>query len=129
MIFNVQTHLTDKNQKESRFGNEKINLRYTFTKEKIIIQCHLPSNMKNEPVTLILPLIADVNEQEKLISSDQLQIKKENATILIQTNMPVKISSTNNGRILNMVPGFAFIPVKCSADKDGFIEATISVIQ
>lgn len=128
-IFNVQTHLTDKNQKESRFGNEKINLRYTFTKEKIIIQCHLPSNMKNKPVTLILPLIADVNEQEKLISSDQLQIKKENATILIQTNMPVKISSTNNGRILNMVPGFAFIPVKCSADKDGFIEATISVIQ
>jgi len=56
-----------------------------------------------------------------------MEIQKEKATIMIRTNMPLNITPTNNGRILNLVPGFAFIPVKCSADKDGIIEAIISI--
>jgi len=126
-IFHVQTYLTDKNQRLSRFGNQKIDVKYVFTKENVRVQCHLPAKIKHEPVFLVLPFIADVDEMETLISPDQLQIQKDNATIVVKTNMPLDISPTNNGRILNMVPGFAFIPVKCSADKNGYIEAVISI--
>jgi len=125
--FHVQTHLTDKNQNFPRFGDQIIDMKYIFTKENVSVQCHLPSKIKNEPICLMLPFIADASDSEKLISPDQLQIQKEKAMITIQTNMPLNIAPTNNGRILNLVPGFAFIPVKCSADKDGYIEVIISI--
>ena len=108
-IFDVKCHLVDAEQHSPLETSVAVSLHYEFSDSEIVIEAAgLPAE-----ASLILPVIA--SPQEKVVfSPQQMTVEKEKGrlSVLCQEGAMSLLPADADGRVINPVPGFAFVPVQ-----------------
>ncbi|WP_291528906.1 hypothetical protein [Bacteroides sp. UBA939] len=114
--FTVNTHLVNINQQSPEQGEVTVRMNYTYSEQGIDVNVE----HCNEPIRLMLPVIASPGEDVE-ITSRKVCIKKNEGVLSITCesgNMEVA-PTDDDGRIFNPVPGFSFIPLRVLPDNAG----------
>lgn len=128
--FEINTKLVDedRNSPGEELGQE---LKYTFEKEVVSIQAIVsqlqPANMVR---TLVLPIISPTGEVVNQPSTQRIEVVKDKGTIVVESNIPLRIKNTTKERVFNMVPGAEAIPIMLDFPSGylGEVECKISFI-
>ena len=82
-------------------------------------------------LNFILPIISAHTEEYYFITEHQLCLMKGNGKLMITSSTNISISPTNNGRVLNFVPGFKALPIciGCAENEEELFKVSIELIQ
>lgn len=124
----VETTLTNKNQ--NRIADLKFSISYTFDERTIKISVQKIGNpLEVENLSLVMPLISPNHERQKETGNRQLNIIKENGSLILSTNVPLEVMKTKKSRIFNMVPGMEALPIKIDFERgNDRVECVIEVV-
>ena len=125
--FEVRTHLVDFNQVAVIDRNPTVQLSYLFDKSGVTIEGQIPAELSGLQPVLTLPLIAAPGEKVT-VAEGNVAITKQNSTVLLLSENPILQAPSNNGRIFNPVPGFAFVPLQIKPDNNGNIKVQIQIL-
>lgn len=129
IVFDVETQIQNENREKLSGANSAFNLNYNFTDDKVEITAKASKGNTSE-ASLVLP-VASVNAEKVVQSSaNKIEIFKQEGTVVLESNVPLEIKSTERGRVFNLVPGVEAVPVfaKINADSSEGVKVKISVI-
>ena len=108
--FEVQATLQNEERETHADHETAVNLRYTFTRDKVSISVTPPADAKAE-TTLVVPLIAPSGETVRQVSDNRIEIEKPGGIVVLTSNVPLALTTEPEKRVFNMVPGMESVPV------------------
>lgn len=110
--FDVKAQLVDILQDSPHGRNIPVEMRYLISDTQVVIEADL-----SDSSNLILPIIASPNEYV-YTDSEQIVVQKENCRVKVycKRGRMDLLPTDADGRIMNPVPGFAFLPIRVTAE-------------
>lgn len=126
--FEVDTQIQNEEREKLEGANSDFHLSYNFYDEKLEISARPANgNQLSDVASLVLP-VASVNKEKVIQSSSNIiEIHKPEGTVILESNVPLRIKSTERERVFNLVPGVEAVPVIADFNKEQFDEIRVTM--
>lgn len=111
IIADTVASLVDGDQNSPPSGNIKCYGKYTFSNRGVNLLFSFESNVHNDQVQIIVPIIAASTEKVQIQSGKEITIIKKQAKVQVTANKPMLPLSSTTARIFNFVPGLEAVPL------------------
>lgn len=105
--------LVDIRQNAPKSGVAECEMRYGFSPDCAELAFSCAASAKSPRITV--PIICSSADSYKMVSANCAEIYRDGHTVKVESDRPLKISDTPNGRIFNHVCGFEAVPLCADA--------------
>ncbi len=130
--FEVDTLIQNEEREKLPGAQSSFQLNYIFSDESVeIIARPGEGNSNFQDASLVLPVASKNSEKVNQPSPSRIEINKPEGTVVLESNVPLSIKPTENGRVFNLVPGVEAVPVyaRFVADEPAEISVAIRVFK
>ncbi|MGB7329059.1 MAG: hypothetical protein WBD31_29530 [Rubripirellula sp.] len=108
----VETTLQDEDRIALPDGPAEFGFRYVLEMDKVTISASaLGQALTSAGTTLVVPIASPSGEEVRQVSDFRIEIDKPEGTVVVESNVPLKIREDANMRVFNMVPGMEAVPI------------------
>lgn len=118
--------LKDKYNKTVTGTASNFNVNYKFSARNVEISASTKENV-SELTQFVLPVISTSNESVSVVSNNEIHIRKNAATVIVKSNMPLSVKEMPAKRTFNMVPGVEALPLLASIETGKELKLTIEI--
>ncbi|WP_282035728.1 hypothetical protein [Saccharicrinis aurantiacus] len=123
----AKAKLRDKNNQEVSGTASNFEIDYKWATDFVQIFAKTSESIKNA-TQFVLPIISASSELVQQLTSNEIRIKKETGTVVITSNVSLKIKDMPKTRTFNMVPGVEALPILATIENKQNINIKIQVI-
>lgn len=112
ITFDVKTTLQDEAHNVAAETSSEFDVQYIVDHNKVTIAATTSDQTQASTGTaLVIPIASPSGEVVRQVSDRRIEITKPEGTVVVESNVALKIKPSASGRIFNMVPGMEVVPI------------------
>jgi hypothetical protein len=113
IVIEAGSRLVDKDQNDPPQGQVNCVTEYVFTPKKITISFRCNSKVTGyvKEIRTVMPVISPSGEEVHVAGANRIQIHKNKALLIINSDQPLTRLQTTGDRLFNFVPGLEAVPL------------------